>query len=91
MRLLKETNEIRESVSDVFQAVPFRILRDGIGAPVTEPTAATDYTLKLNYDPLTQAVAYKVEQYNPNSNVLIDGGTFEQANSFIDAGGFVTE
>jgi hypothetical protein len=47
--------------------------------------------VKLNYDPATENVAYKIEPYNPNSNVLIDGGSFTMKNSFIDAGGFVTE
>jgi hypothetical protein len=91
VRLLKETHEIRESVNNVFDAIPFRVLRDGIGAPTTAPTSSTDYTVKLNYDPATENVAYKIEPYNPNSNVLIDGGSFTMKNSFIDAGGFVTE
>ena len=91
VRLIKQTEETRESINNIFDAIPFRALRDSIGAPTTDPATATDYTLKLRFDPATQNVAFKTEPYNPNSNVLIDGGTFENKNAFIDAGGFVTE
>lgn len=91
VRLIQQTEETRESINNIFDAIPFRALRDSVGAPTTAPTSATDYVLKLRFDPSTNNVQFKTEQYNPNSNVLIDGGTFETKNSFIDAGGFVTE
>lgn len=37
------------------------------------------------------AISDNKQKPSSNSNVLIDGGTFETKNSFIDAGGFVTE
>lgn len=37
------------------------------------------------------AISDNKQKPSSNSNVLIDGGSFETANAFIDAGGFVTE
>lgn len=91
VRLLKQANEIRESVNNIFEALPIRMLKDSIGAPTSDPTGPVDYALKINFDPSTQVVRFKTEPANSKSSVLIDGGNFTDKNAFIDGGGFVDE
>ena len=80
VRLLKETNEIRESVSDVFQAVPFRILRDGIGAPTIEPTISTNYGVNVNFNPSDQVVEYSLKELG--AFATLTAGTYTLTNYF---------
>lgn len=62
VRLLKETHEIRESVNNVFDAIPFRILRDADNAPTTAPTIDTYYAPSLLFTPADGLVNFQLQE-----------------------------